>query len=1498
MNQFIKLYLLPAFLFLIVNNLIAQGGGRFSAEPGKFTDELKAFMNITFSASEQEGLNAFTMAWDSGGISLEEQQDLISLANKLILKKARPAPQFIMFVQVINEFHSENQQGTGYQEWRAGLHKLADDPRFQIDDLQKYIASAYRLMSDGVISQTKSAIWKTDRPNYRFGFSDSAYTAFESVTLTCLSIRDSLKLYNASGKYSPLNNIWYGTSGKITWERSGFSPEEVYAELTDYAIDMRFSSFKAENVTFRNSNYLDFTMKGRLEDQVEPVRSPNSMNYPRFYSNQENYHIKNIYENIDYRGGLSMEGSDLVGYGSKQQKASLSFYRNDSLKVKTWSEYFAFQTGTFRGVGTEVSVYIGMDSIYHPYVGMIYTEEDNTISLFRTQDFRSESPYYNNYHLVEMNFEQLRWNLNENVVEFKMKEGASSGLANFQSNNMFDARLYSRLQGIDPQHPLVLLRKYSEMVFSTEFKGYDFARYIRAQHSQVQQILKRLATNGFIIYDLEDDKVTLRQKLYDWIYASVNFIDYDVINLVSEVDAPTVNGTLDLSTNDIHMNGVRQIRLSAIQNVSIYPTNGQIILKKDRNFEFDGIIDAGLFSFYGKKFFFNYKTFKIELQDIDSLELKALSDDMDQYGRFKLQNLQSIIQNMTGELFIDYPENKSGRKNFPQYPIFRSNEDSYVYYDDLEIQNGVYDRDRFYFNVYPFEFDSIDNFNRKSLELKGRFVSAGIFPDMEQTLVVQEDNSLGFDYITEQEGMELYGGIGQYYQFIEMSNKGLKGSGRFEYLTASGVSDEIMFHPDSMFATLSEFKIGQQIAGVQYPEVKSFGNQITFYPYDDRLVVDKGNEPFNILNDSTFLEGSLALTSTGLHGSGRMELTNSTLVSDDFTYLAQAFDADTADFRLKSLHHEGFTLMTDNVNAHVDFENRSGLFRTNEKYTLVEFPENKYISHLDLFNWDMDKEELAMGVEESSEGVPETYMMENGEEELIGPRYISTDPTQDSLSFVATRATYDYMNNRINGYNVTFIKVADAYVYPRDGEVVVESDGKLGQLEEARLLVNRTSKFHSMYNATVNVAGRLDYSGSAYYDYVDETGAKQMIYFNQLEVDDQVQTYANGSIAEDQDFTLSPYYGFQGKVSLYAQKKFMTFNGGVTLFHECDMLEKTWMKFTTEIDPENIYIPVAKQPLDINMNNIHAAIMITRDSSHVFPAFINRKQLPSNRYIVTAEGFLYYDKESDEYRIASMEKLNDLNLSGNYLELSGNPCVEYGEGKIDLTVQFGQARMATWGNVTYDMDEDKTDIESLVTFDFMMSDEAFQVMSADVDSASELEAFDLTNEAYVKSIGDIIGQEPAEILQAELGLYGSYQNIPDELIHTVVFDKVHFKWRQDSRSYLSYGKIALGSINRNQSHRMVEGYMELSKRITGDLLDVYLKLDDRTWYYFGYTRGVLHVLSSNRDFNMVINNLKVNQRKMKTKRNEVPYIYVVATGRKMQMFLSRIREYEEAETGQ
>jgi hypothetical protein len=190
------------------------------------------------------------------------------------------------------------------------------------------------------------------------------------------------------------------------------------------------------------------------------------------------------------------------------------------------------------------------------------------------------------------------------------------------------------------------------------------------------------------------------------------------------------------------------------------------------------------------------------------------------------------------------------------------------------------------------------------------------------------------------------------------------------------------------------------------------------------------------------------------------------------------------------------------------------------------------------------------------------------------------------------------------------------------------------------------------------------------------------------------------------------------------------------------------------------------------------------------------------------------------------------------------------------------------------------------------------ILGADLDSLHDLEAVDMSDPFYIKGLGDILGKERAARLQEEMGLYGEYQQVPEELIHTLFFSDIDLYWNQNTRSYRSKGKIGLGSVNGNQVHKKVNGYMELSKRRSGDLFDVYLELDQKTWYYFGYTRGVMHMLSSNRNFNLTINDLKTSQRQMKTAKNEIPYVFIVTTADKKNAFLRQFMQEEAGEEEQ
>ncbi len=68
-------------------------------------------------------------------------------------------------------------------------------------------------------------------------------------------------------------------------------------------------------------------------------------------------------------------------------------------------------------------------------------------------------------------------------------------------------------------------------------------------------------------------------------------------------------------------------------------------MKRNRSFQFDGTVEAGLFTFYGKNFFFDYDKFKIVLKNVDSIRIKVITG-YDNYSKPVYHEMYKIFYRM------------------------------------------------------------------------------------------------------------------------------------------------------------------------------------------------------------------------------------------------------------------------------------------------------------------------------------------------------------------------------------------------------------------------------------------------------------------------------------------------------------------------------------------------------------------------------------------------------------------------------------------------------------------------------------------------------------------------------------------------------------------------------------------------------------------------------------------------------------------------------------
>lgn len=1438
----------------------SQKKDQLSNDTAKFISDLNIyFIDNSGSRYEAEGyLKDFITKWNDNYLAGYWKEKIIETSNLMANKRLKPNPFFLSYFNVVYNFIESKQPIENFEKYQTCLEKTFKSKVNK--NIQDFLTMGENAFKSNILYKSPSYIYYSYEPNYTFEYDSVAKVVFKDITLIGLNPRgDSIAVENTSGVYYPNTGRFYCKGGKISWTRCGLDAG-VYATVRRFEIDCKAGNYSSDTATFVGKQFFDKPQIGKFTDRI--ITENGEITYPRFDSYSKRLVVKNIYPDVDYDGGFGMRGPKFVGSGTSASPAKIIFRRNGAKFLEVSARSFGMSKEKIVANPAHVKISLDKDSITHPGLSFIYQVDKRRVTMLRLDDGLQKTPFANNYHMIDMHFEQLSWDIDEPMVNFGFLPNNFQGEAFFESANFFTKSRYDNIRGNDAISLLPKMVEYADYIKDSSYTVVDLAKYIKYLAVDLRQIIYKVAIFGLIDFNPETDIIKMKPRLKDYIAYNKHKKDYDIITFHSVIPGQE-NATLNLVNNnyDLKIRGVKQILLSDTQKVFVFPKNGEIVLKKNRNFEFSGLTSSGKLEFYGKDFLFDYEKFKIKMNTIDSIRIFVVANEPDINGNFYYKRVKTVIENGNGELRIDGPRNKSGWGKAPTFPQFQSFKESYAYYDKRSTFKSVYNRENFYFKLDPFTLDSLDDFRNESLRFDGLFSSASIFPNFRETLTLQKDYSLGFIRKTPEGGLSMYGGKANYDAEIRLSDKGLRGTGDLKFGPSVSHSNDFMFFPDSTNAVAQTFDIKEQDNPSEFPVSHGDTVYIHYKPYTGLLQSNSLKTPFVSYKEKAKFTGRYDLTTKALTGNGRVDFDKADLISGNILFIKRKFFADTADFHLKATGEEGFTFSTVNVNSTIDFDKREGLFVTNGEGSYVQFNKNQYIAYMDRFKWFMDSEDIELGDDQKK-------MDENVENalDLDGPKFISTHPKQDSLFFFAPSAKYNTRKYIINCKNVPFINVADARIYPDNGEVTIYKNAVMDTLEKAKIMANTVTKYHTIRNVTANIFGKKSYLATGDYQYLDENDNAFNIKFDKIQPDTAQQTIATGKITEKEKFKFNDYFSFAGNVRLEASNQFLFFDGGTQIVHKCTKIKKSYLKFNGEINPKDILIPIPKNAVDMNGKPVVNAIMYSLDTTAVYSGFLSLRNGRNDKEIVTADGFLTFDTEAKEYRISNKEKLVEQSLPGNYLSLNTEDCSMKGEGKFELGADLGQVELKNVGNATHFMN-DSIDINQMMTVNFFFDSKPLKSMAKDLQIyANSAPATDFGSEFFTKGLAELVGKEKADNLITELNLDGSIRRFPDEIEKTFFFNRLNFKYKTSNQNnngyFITTGPLGLGNILKNEINREFNGIIRIDKtKNKRDRIYIYLEPDPNTWYYFEYAQGRMKVASSNKEFNEAIKEMKPKARK-------------------------------------
>jgi hypothetical protein len=1304
------------------------------------------------------------------------------------------------------------------------------------------------------------------------------------------------------------DRIFVGENGSFDWESAGLSKDSVFFDITSsYFFKATKPELKAELGKMTYYGRTPGTVQGVFEFKSAPHRSQKDAQWPKFISFENNITTRGLSNpNLTFIGGFSMQGSKVSSASLNSGMSTLELGGDAGKRFTVQSKSFDLQDSLIGARQALVWVYHGSDTIYHPAIDFRFDVAKENVLLTKSKSGLKDAPFTSSYFDVDFSSDEVRWNLSSDSLNFYTSGGYSQVPMVIESVDHYDEDDFHLLEGVGfTFHPLMLVSNYCRLNRTNTFFADDLALKYRKNPAEVRRAMSFLSQKGMIVFDPMNGQVTARPKALVVARAYNKEVDYDNLKIHSTVQG-VPNASLNFKKGEMVVRGVEELTVSDSLNFNIFPDSSIITLLQSRTIKFNGKITAGNFEITGKDFTFNYDSFLIDLNRIDSIRFFVLEKNAKgQMVRKPVDNalvgadstaaaaggldVAATTSKKSGTLYINSPSNKSGREQIPNYPNLDASGGGVIYFDRREVANGVYGR-KIFFVVPPYKLDSLSDADPASINFDGTFGSNGMFPNFKEKLHTMPDKSMGFVHPTPTEGYQLFQGDGKFTGEMTLNAKGLHGSGQIDYLAASIKAEDFIFYPDSVTTkgTLGEIK-EMQIGPVWYPQMALPAYKLKWIPRNEHFDIRNVKEPFQFYGNTTQLYGRLTINKEGVSGGGRISTRGSDVLSNDLFFGAKDFTARHSRFQVRTDNPQKPALAGTDVKVHFFLDqNMAEINPEVEGAAAFTFPYAQFKTSISTARWDLNTQKI---------------LMEKGKDVDIENSYFyTTRKDLDSLVFNATQAEYDIKTQQLKVSGIPYIVVADAKITPQNNEILILENSKIGRLENTNIVMDTLNGYHKLTDGVVDIISRKKFEGYATYQYVNAVSDTFLIKMTDFHLEDIVetdprkkrkdivatqQTVARGSVKEEEEVLLAPRIFYKGDMVMYATKPALQLKGFIKLDFKRIKDYNTWLVTDRSGDERDFYLDFDKLVTEEG-RKADAGLHYTQDHK-IYVNFVTDKRNEDDEDFFIPSGALFYDTAGNEFKIEDRAKALGEKLSGKVLAYNEEKQEVRFEGPVTFfnTLPGFDIGVSVVGSGNIETNEIK--MNALVYTDIKAPDQVFQLMALNIAEV-------IKNETIEEGMGDhtellykmanVVGEKTAKEYETRsLQNYFPLANVPG-LAKPLVFSNIDIKFSQKFGAFYSTGALGLSNIFRTDINAALEGFLEARRGEDGSpIFHLFIKASPESWYYFGYEDHRLMIHSSN----PVVNDLmakKTNASKAKV--GEL--VYIPGSNDETLAFINRFRK--------
>lgn len=1404
MRGILTLFFLGSFIYSYAQN--------FTKERDKFIKECqRAFVKIDQQTFTKEKLPKLV---ESTQFTESQFSKMVDMSNSIYSSSSNYSLVYLYVKAALYQSHNKF-SGNFNSEWAKYVAEYQQKEEDKFEEFLNFSANLFEFHS---IKSSDGFRWVFLKGDLTWKKEKSLSLVCEDGNLFCYMVSESGKYYDSiqvsstSGVLDVDAGKFTGNSGILTWQKVGFDRKETFAELRRYKVDLSRAILKVDTVAL-TTPYFPIPILGKLIDKTYSELTDGE-EAPQFNSFEKRLKIKSLRENMDYDGGFSLEGKKFIGRGDDLRPAKVIFKVKEKPIFEVTSLNFSMDPAQIISREARLKLYYDNgDSLIHSNCLFYFDEAKQMVTLTAKKSGSSVLPFEDFYFNVYVYAPVFCWKINsfQPYYSYEMGIAQEQKRIMIESFDYFDELLYERMRGLGKTNPISTIASYARSKNTTILSEGELASALNSTIESNKTIMLNLVSLGFLTYNSELKQVKPTTKLFNFSDAKSGKRDFDNLAFTSDLrprklgdySADQINSDpylkeldiqnnamnarymnqsyfafIDINKQQLFITGTDNITISNAQSTSIEPDSSIIIMKKNRDLQFKGLLLAGKFACIVNDAYFSYQDFKFLLKDIDYsvLRVKPLRTE----DGSEIIEMGSSFNKLKGELLIDQIYSKSGNgSENTSYPKLLVPGNTKILYNSKEIANGAYDKDRFYYSLEPFELDSLDNFNEKSLSLKGQLISGGIFPPILQAIKIMPDYSFGFSTMAPDGGFPFYGNESKYENKILLSNNGLQGAGTINFMTATAISNKLTFLPDSTIGLAKFSNIGIE-NGQQVPTVFSETAFICFVPTKQILKATSFKE-FNLemFDNQCQLAGTVTLTKKGMYGKGQILFNDASLSSRRYDFLFNDIYSDTANFSLKNKYvlegESPLAIETDGVKAHVSLKERKGEFNS-FGLKRIKFPSNLYYCTMDKFFWYMDGESVDFEKNNNKETAFEAGA------DILDPNFFSLDDRQDSLRFRSLSAKYDLKLQTIFCNKVEYVRVGDAKIFPDSMKIIIKKNAYMEPLKNAVVVANYITQFHKFNHVNLTISSRNKFDGNGYYPYYDRDSLLTNLNMKTIAYNKNAAlTIAEGVVEKKDDFKLSNEFDYFGKIKIVANNQGILCDGSTRINHLCTNFDRSWLAFNDTVIAKNIQIPISEKPLNDKGNRLAVGFLWKdaerMDSVGVYPAFLSKIEGKNDAVIFQADGYVQYNSNALAYQIGTKLMLESANNSGNLLTLYTETCTLTGLGKIDLGIDLGEIKIESFGDISYEPENKKIALNLTSKFIFPLDKNIMEGLAKTLKELEGQKDIDIKSKSYNFKLVSKFWLTP----EKENDFYKDYEEdklrkLPEQLEATFLISGIHLEY--------------------------------------------------------------------------------------------------------------------------